>query len=197
MPFPCLKLSPVVDCTSGYSAFAFVLGCLGLCVLQVKADPPAKPAAAPAEKHRVPLAVARDRAQLLHEVFADTLDVVHHHYFRREASVLPARALDDVFARIAKRSDARVRWISVNAPAMNIDHEPGTPFEKQAAKELAAGKAEYSRVEDGHFLRAAPIPLGAGCVRCHTKFAPVAVKQPLLAGLIVAIPIQNEPSGTR
>jgi hypothetical protein len=164
--------------------------------LHLKADPPVKKESAdpapPAEGKRVTVAVARDRAELLHDVFADTLDVVHQHYFRREASVLPARALDDVFTRIEKRSNAKVRWIAVNAPAMNVDHEPKSDFEKKAAKELADGKAEFSRVEDGYFLRAAPIPLGAGCVRCHTKFAPVAVKKPLLAGLVIAIPVKDK-----
>lgn len=152
----------------------------------------AVPALAAEPVNRVSLDVARDRARLTHDLVADTLDVVHHHYFRREASVLPARALDDVFAKIEKRSDAKVKWIAVNTPAMNIDHEPKSKFEKAAAKELAAGKAEYSRVEDGYYLRAAPIPLGAGCVRCHTKFTTEAVKLPLLAGLVVAIPVNEE-----
>ena len=130
--------------------------------------------------------------RLLHDVFTDTLDVVHHHYFRREASVLPARTLDDVFARMAKRSDAKVGWIAVNAPAMNVDHEPGTASGKKAVKEIAAGKAGYCRVEGGYRLRAGPIPLGAGCVRCHTKFTPTAVRQPLPAGLVVGIPVKGE-----
>ena len=39
---------------------------------------------------------------------------------------------------------------------------------------------------------AAPIPLGAGCVRCHTKFTTEAVKLPLLAGLVVAIPVKDK-----
>ena len=156
---------------------------LALPVLAADPEPGAK---------RVPLPVARDRAALLHDVFADTLDVVHHHYFRREASVLPARALDDVFARVGKKSGVKVRWIAVNAPAMNTDHEPTTAFEKKAAGELATGKAEYARVEGGYYLRAGPIPLGAGCVRCHTKFSSVAVRQPLLAGLVVAVPVHDE-----
>ena len=158
-----------------------------------KADPPAKKEKMdPVDGNRVAVSVARDRAELIHRMVADTLEVVHKHYFRREGSVLPARAFDDVFARIEKRSNAKVRWIAVNAPAMNIDNEPKSDFEKKAAEELAAGKAEFNRVENGYYLRAGPIPLGVGCVRCHTKFAAVAVKKPLLAGLVIAIPVKDE-----
>src|SRR4051812_13927584 len=47
---------------------------------------------------RVTVAEARARAKLMHDIYAATLDVMHHHFFRRERSVLPARALEDVFA---------------------------------------------------------------------------------------------------
>jgi cytochrome c553 len=158
------------------------------------ADPPPKPDPAPhpADTHRVSVAAARDRAGLMHELFADTLDVVHHRYFRREGAVLPARAIEDVFERVDRRSGVKARWIAVNTPAMSINHEPATAFEKKAAEELAAGKAEFSRVEKGYLLRAAPIPLGAGCVGCHTRASPAADKTPRLAGLVIAIPVKDE-----
>jgi hypothetical protein len=161
------------------------------------AEPPptggkADPAAGPVEKHRVPVAVARDRAGLMHDLFADTLDVVHHRYFRREGAVLPSRAIEDVFARMEKRSGVKARWIAVNTPAMSVNHEPETAFEKKAVGELAEGKAEYTRVESGYFFRATPIPLGAGCVGCHTKLAPVTDKKPRFAGLVIAIPVKDE-----
>ena len=163
------------------------------CSSHLNADPPAKKAEPdPIDKHRVTVTVARDRAELMHELFADTLDVVHHRYFRREGAVLPARALEDVFTRIDKRSNVKARWIAVNTPAMSVNHEPETEFEKKAAEELAAGKTEYSRVEKGYFLQARPIPLGAGCVGCHTKLSPVTDKKPRFAGLVIAIPVKDE-----
>ncbi len=42
-----------------------------------------------------------------------------------------------MFARIEKRSNVKSRWIAVNTPAMSINHEPETAFEKKAAEELA------------------------------------------------------------
>jgi cytochrome c553 len=160
------------------------LAVLAVPVLALAADPP--------EDNRVSLGVARDRAGLMHEVFADTLEVAHRHYFRRDGAVLPSRALEDVFARLDRRSGVKAKWISVNTPAMSVNHEPETAFEKAAAAALADGKAEFSRVEQGVFYRARPIPLSAGCVGCHTRQSPVTDKKPRLAGLVIAIPIRDK-----
>lgn len=162
---------------------------LSLAVLMV---PVFAPAADPPEDNRVSVAVARDRAGLMHEVFADTLEVVHRHYFRRDGAVLPSRALEDVFTRLDRRSGVKAKWIAVNTPAMSVNHEPETAFEKAAAAELAGGKAEISRVEKGYYLRAGAIPLTAGCVGCHTRNAPITDRKARLAGLVIAIPVKGE-----
>lgn len=173
-------------------ALAVAFGALN-CSHHLSADPPkGEPKPEAGERHRVPVADARKRAELMHEIFADTLDVVHHRYFRREGAVLPARALEDVFARIEKRSNVKARWIAVNTQAMSVNHEPESAFEKKAAEELGAGKAEYSRVEDGYYLEARPIPLGAGCIGCHTKLSPIIDKKPRFAGLVIAIPVKDK-----
>lgn len=160
------------------------LAVLTVPVLVLAADPPGD--------DRVPLAAARDRAGLMHEVFADTLEVVHRHYFRRDGAVLPSRALEDVFTRLDRRSGVKAKWIAVNTSAVSVNHEPETAFEKAAAAALADGKAEFSRVEQGYYLRAGVIPLGAGCVGCHTRNAPVTDKKPRVAGLVIAVPVKDE-----
>jgi hypothetical protein len=118
--------------------------------------------------------------------------VVHHRYFRRDGAVLPARALEDVFARIDRKSGVKANWIAANTPAMSVNHEPKTDFEKKAAEEIAKGKAEYSRVEKGYYLRAGAIPLGSGCVSCHRGLAAGEDKTPRFAGLVIAIPVKDE-----
>jgi cytochrome c553 len=177
------------------SLLAGALGVLGLAVT-LNADPPRTPASGtPVEKQadeRVPVAVARDRARLMHTVYAATLDSMHHHFFRRERAVLPARAMEDVFAEVDRQSKIKSRWIAVNTPAMSIHHEPKTAFEKRAAAELATGKTEFERVEDGYYLRAGSIPLTAGCVNCHMRFSLNADKIPRFAGLVISIPVQDE-----
>src|SRR4051794_11582301 len=106
--------------TKRLGVFALTVALGALCsTLRLSADPPsggarAAPEASPADKHRVSVEVARDRAELMHDLFADALEVVHHRYFRRDGAVLPARALEDVFARVEGRSGVKARWIAVN-----------------------------------------------------------------------------------
>jgi hypothetical protein len=135
---------------------------------------------------------ARERAKLMHNIYAATLDTMHHHFFRRERSVLPARAMEDVFAEMDKQSKIKAGWISVNTKAMSIHHEPKNDFEKQAAKAIAAGKGEYELVEDGYYHRAAAIPLGAGCVNCHTGFFSKTPQTQRFAGLVISVPINKK-----
>jgi hypothetical protein len=135
---------------------------------------------------------ARDRARLLHSVYAATLDVMHERYFREEKSIVPARALEDVFSEVARQQKVKARWISVNTRAMSINHEPKSEFEKQAAKELAAGKESYEQIEAGLYQRAAPIPLTGGCLACHTGFFAAQPQPPRYAALVIGVPLQDD-----
>lgn len=148
----------------------------------------------PADKTSESAAVAgaRDRAKLMHQICETTLHVMHERYFRDERSIVPARALEDVFAEIEKNSKVKARWISVNLPAMSVTHEPKSPFEKQAARELTAGKKEFETVEDGYYRRAESIPLAASCVACHTGFFKEPPKTPRFAALVISVPLPVE-----
>jgi hypothetical protein len=156
---------------------------------RAKKSPPTQKSAT---EKRVSVAEAKERGVLMHDIYASTLEALHHHYFRAERAVLPARAMEDVFADIDEKSKIKTRWISVNTQAMSVDHEPKTDFEKKAAAELADGKAVYERVEKGQYLRAGAIPLGSGCVGCHTKFFGPAPKTPRFAGLVISIPVTEK-----
>jgi len=139
---------------------------------------------------RVPLAVARDRARTMHEIYAATLDVMHHRYFHTNRSVVPARAMKDVFSHVKLQSRMQARWIAVNLPAMSLDNEPESEFEKRAARELGADTSAIEVVEEGYYRRASAIPLTGGCIGCHSGFKPNAT--PKFAGLVISIPIQAE-----
>jgi len=141
---------------------------------------------------RVTVAEARERAKLMHNIYAATLDVVHHHFFRRDRSILPARAMEDVFAEMERKSNVKAAWISVNTKAMSVHHEPKTEFEKQAAKAIAAGKGEFEVVENGYYNRAGAIPLGAGCVNCHTGFMTKTPQTQRFAGLAISVPVNEK-----
>ncbi len=171
--------------------------------LTLNADPPTGSASQPPAKaqgkaaemptlKRVSVAEARERARLMHQIYAASLEVIHHHYFRSDRRTLPARALEDVFAEIDEQSKIKTRWIAVNTPAMSVSHEPKSDFEKEAVRHLAAGKPDYDRIEDGYYRRAGAIPLGAACVSCHTRFFQAPPKTARFAGLVISIPVQDK-----
>lgn len=142
---------------------------------------------------RVSVKVARERAKLSHNILAAMLDVMHDQYFRDERSTVPARAMEDAFSRIADQENIKLRWITVNAKVMNVDHEPQDEFEKQAAKAIAAGKSEHELVKDGVYRRAEGICLmNKGCLECHLGFG-ASGRIDRFAGLVITIPItKNE-----
>lgn len=140
----------------------------------------------------VSVANARQQAKLMHDIYSSTLDSMHHHFFRRDRAVLPARALEDVFADMEKRSKVKAKWISVNTKAMSIHHEPKSAFEKKAAEAIASGKEDFERVEDGYYHRAAAIPLGSGCVSCHNGLFSNSPNTPRFAGLVISVPVKKE-----
>ena len=158
----------------------------------------AKPKAAstkqPEDEKRVTVAEARERAKLTHDIYAATLDVMHHRYFRDDRSTIPARAMEDVFRQIERKSNITARWISVNARAMSLDHEPKTAFEKKASRSLGRGKVkllEMETVEDGYYRHAGTIRLSSGCISCHVSFG-ADPKVARFAGLVISIPIRKD-----
>ena len=136
---------------------------------------------------RVTLDVARDRAKLLHEVYASTLDVMHRRYFHGARAFVPARAMEQVFSDMQRQYQVEASWIAVTLQAMSIDHEPETAFEKEAAEKIRRGELEVELVESGYYRRAVAIPLTGGCVGCHGGFARQSTRKPY-AGLVISIP---------
>jgi len=145
---------------------------------------------------RVSLEVAREKAALLHQVYASTLDIVHRHFFRNDRAILPARAVEDIFEDVERETKIESRWIAVNTKAMSVNHEPESEFEDFVAKQLADGKELVEKVEDGYFRSATPVPLGAKCVGCHTGVFSAPPKSPRMAGLIISIPIIEDSGST-
>ena len=69
---------------------------------------------------KVSLEIARERAKTMHEVYLATLDVIHHRYFQRERTIVPARAMEDIFSEIKKTMGADARWMSVNLDRKSV-----------------------------------------------------------------------------
>ena len=170
---------------------AAVLGFVGATLAWSAAPAPSTPEK-PQESPRPSVATARDRAKLMHNVYLATLESMHRHYFHANRSVLPARAMEDVFDEIAASDAIKSRWIAVNTTAMSVEHEPSTKFEKDAAAAIAKGKEEFEAITDGVYFRAGVVHLGDGCVSCHTGFAINRPNTPRFAGLVISMPVEGK-----
>lgn len=174
------------------SLLLLLASCILFTSLSTRAEesPPVPVESAPPESQDPPeLIAARERARLMHDIYASTLDVMHRRYFHGEKEVVPARAMEDVFAQMKRKTRVDARWISVNMPPMSINHEPETEFEKLAAAEIADGKDAFEIVEEGTYRRATPILLTAGCVGCHGGVLRQPPQGPKFAGLIISFPL--------
>lgn len=149
-----------------------------------------------AAQHRVSEETARDRATLMHNMYAATLDVMHHRYFHADRAIIPARAMEDIFEEMQLQSGIEARWIGVSFKPMSVNHEAESDFEKQAKKEIATGKSHVEAIEGGFFRRAGAIPLGTNCISCHDGFFRQPHKKPRFAALVISIPITPESPGT-
>jgi len=160
--------------------------CLIVCLASfTSADEPTGP---PIE--RVELAVARDRAELLHDVYSSSLHVIHRRYFHAPRAMVPAKALEDVFSQLEDRRDIQAKWISASFTPMNIDHTPETEFEKMASRKLSRGTPFVEVIEDGWYRRAGSIAMNGRCVNCHAGHLQDSPAQ-RFGGLVISIPVKN------
>ncbi len=159
-------------------------------------DPPSNDAASAREDSAdtSPLSVddARRQARILHRVYIATLDAMHHYYFHANKAVIPARAMEDIFADVSDETRATARWIAVNTKAMGVDHEPEGPFERDAAAALGKGATEHELVEDGVYHHAGAVPLADGCIGCHVGALAKPTRIPRVAGLVITIPVSKD-----
>ena len=69
-----------------------------------------KPADSESPDHGVPrvsVAVARDRAQLMHGIYLATLHAMHDRYFHADRAIVPARAMEDVFSEMERQTGSK------------------------------------------------------------------------------------------
>ena len=139
---------------------------------------------------RVSVEVARDRAVLLQKVYLSTLDVIHHRYFHAEKTVIPARAMEDIFKDMQRTSHIQARWIAVNLKPMGVDHEPESDFEKHSVQKIKRGQRTVEAVDGGYYTRTVAIPLTGKCVACHDAFREAESPSSKFAGLVISVPVK-------
>lgn len=139
---------------------------------------------------------ARGRARLLHETLHGALQVMHRDFFREDEGLkIPSRSLEDVFRELARSHAIKLRWIAVDANAMDVDHEAKTKFEKDAVRSLKSGKEEFESVTDDEYRFAGRIRLSATCLACHASRR--SSNDDRSAGLVIIMPtkiVRDEPA---
>ena len=179
-------LLPVVVASLGGSLLMLNMG--------VQAMPPDKPSTGQKQPENVknyPATTedeARGRARLLHETLHATLQVVHDEYYRPdERLTLPAATLERVFRELAARQNVKLRWLAVNAQAMNVNHAPQDEFEKNSVTALTAGQDEFERVEHATYRYTGAITLSSACLKCHLPGR--TSNKDRVAALVISIPL--------
>ena len=184
--------------TATFAAFAATWG-VCLATVAFGAEPPdssgTRPkdeteTTTPSDENLPTLEEARARARLLHETFHATLQVVHHQYYREDEGLLiPARTLKAVFKELARSQNVELRWLAVNAQAMNVDHRAQDAFEKNAVKVLTSGKNEVECVDDEVYRHAGSITLSSECLKCHLPHRTSTADR--AAGLVISMSIRR------
>ena len=137
------------------------------------------------------VAEARARARILHETVHGALQVMHRDFFREdEGLIIPSHSLEDVFRELARSQHVKLRWLVVNADAMNIDNKPKTEFEKRAAKALASGEQAYESITQDSYSYAGTIRLSSQCLKCHVPRR--TSTEDRAAGLVILVPLQPQ-----
>lgn len=198
--FPCLtsnELSLRMPCNFKKISSALLLTAgFTLATIGVGAAPPSNSTeASKPEPHAGTIAgplpsesEARGRAKLLYETIQSTLQVVHHEYYREDEKLpIPARTFKKVFRELADRHKVEVRWLVVNAQAMNLEHNPKDDFEKKAVAAISSGAEEYELAENGIYRRAGVITLTSECLKCHVPNRTSTKNR--AAGLVISMPI--------
>lgn len=153
----------------------------------------APPTTEPSTKQTPPLPsldVARGQASLLHETIHATLQIVHHQYYREdEGLMLPAATLRNVFGEVARRQNVELRWLAINAQAMNVDHVAQSKFEKDAVAALSSGQTSFEQADGKTYRHVGAITLTSDCLKCHVPSR--TSTRDRIAGLLISIPYKN------
>lgn len=115
----------------------------------------------------------------MHRDFFDDDDILQ---------ALPAESLEDVFKELARSFQVEMRWLVVNAKAMNVDHKPRDEFERKAAAALDNGEEEFEAIENGRYRRVGAIHLHNACLKCHVPHRTTLKAH--TAGLVISLPIK-------
>jgi len=139
---------------------------------------------------RIGIEEGRSRARLLESAYISTLQHMHRRYFDgNERAAVPSSVMEDVFRRVDYDHGTKSRWIAVNTPAMDPDHEPKDSLSKEIAKFLKVNNTRFERIVNDTLVSARAITLFASCQKCHVSALAQQNGGRKVAGLVIEIPL--------
>lgn len=142
------------------------------------------------EYKRIEVEEARARVRLLETAYLSSLRHIHRRYFDGNARApVPSSVLEEVFRRVDYDHGTKSRWISVNTPAMDPEHEPKDALTKEIAKYLKANNDRFERVVEDTFVSGRAITLFATCQKCHVSALAQQSGGRKVAGIVIEMPL--------
>ena len=122
-------------------------------------------------------AVDRTRKQIamLDDLYKTAVVLITKHYVNKETDVSAGTAAQALFDVMRKKGHHDVRLLDATGTPYDDENLPKDAFEKEAIKQLKAGKPTYEQLEsrkDGRYLRVATVVpvVSEKCVMCHEAY---------------------------
>jgi hypothetical protein len=136
----------------------------------------------------------RKTVKMLDDVYKTAVVLITEHYFEKDSDLPAGTAAIALFDAIKKKGWHEVRLLDASGEPIEEKNSPRDAFEKEAVKQLKAGKDwhEQEVEKDGkRYLRAAtPIPVVLKkCILCHENYKQFSGAQPI-GVLSYTIPIE-------
>jgi Protein of unknown function (DUF3365) len=146
------------------------------------------------EKEDPALARTRKQVLMLDDLYKNAVVLITDKYVNSDADLPAGSAFKALFGAMKKKGWHEVRLLDATGDPIQKSNLPADDFEKEAIKQLLAGKPGYEQVvekDNKRLLRSAtPIPVVMKkCVMCHPHYENAKADQPIGA-LSYTIPIE-------
>ena len=131
-------------------------------------------------------AVDRTRKQIvmLDDLYKTAVVLITKHYVNKETDISAGTAAQAIFDVMRQKGHHDVRLLDATGTPYDDDNLPKDAFEKEAIKQLKAGKPTYEQLEsrkDGRYLRVATVVpvVSEKCVMCHEAYKKAKAGEPI------------------
>lgn len=153
-------------------------------LIGVVACPPVVSSGEKAKKKDRAVERTRETVRMLDDVYKTAVVLITEHYVKDEDSLPAGAAAKALFAAVKKKGWHDVALLDASGEPYSDKNVARDDFDREAIKQLKAGKSFYDQVEskDGkRFLRAAtPIPVVMKkCTLCHPNYEKAKEGEPI------------------